>query len=435
MAQVIEMPKLSDTMEEGGIASWLKKEGDFVEEGEAFVEIETDKATMEYNSPLEGTLLKILVPAGKTTALNTPIAVIGEKGEKVDVAALTKGGATPAPAAKEAPKASPAPAAKPGPATTAKVASAPAVSKAPTPSSSPSGRLRASPLAKKVAQDKGVDLQQLQGSGPQGRVVIRDVEAFLQGGGKTAAPAPAVARAPSPVFTAGVDQDIPVTMMRKTIAKRLLEGKNDAPHFYLTRSVNMTRLNEWRARINEESEKSKGALAKVSVNDLIILATAKALRRHPQVNSSWQGDVIKQWGNVNVAVAVALPQGLITPVIRHTDQLGLREIAVQSKELITRAKNGQLAPEDYTGGTFTISNLGMMGIESFTAIINPPQAAILAVGATIPTPWVDEKNQVVVQPRMTLTMSCDHRVVDGAVGAEFLQTLCSYLEDPLMMLS
>lgn len=433
MAQVIEMPKLSDTMEEGGIATWMKKEGDFIEEGEAFVEIETDKATMEYNSPFEGTLLKILVPAGKACALNTPIAVIGEKGEKVDVAALTKGGAAPAPApAKEAPKATAPAAQKSAPAPAAPAAVAPKVE-----AKAVGGRFRASPLAKKVAEDKGVDLQQIQGSGPQGRVVIRDVEAFLQGGGKAAAgaPAPAAMRAPAPVFTAGVDQDIPVTMMRKTIAKRLLEGKNEAPHFYLTRSVNMSRLNDWRTRINDEAEKSKGALAKVSVNDLIVLATAKALRRHPQVNSSWQGDVIKQFGNVNVAVAVALPQGLITPVIRHTDQLGLREIAIQSKELIARAKAGQLEPADYTGGTFTISNLGMMGIESFTAIINPPQAAILAVGATIPTPWVDDNNQVVVQPRMTLTMSCDHRVVDGAVGASFLQTLCGYLEDPLMMLS
>jgi pyruvate dehydrogenase E2 component (dihydrolipoamide acetyltransferase) len=429
MAEVIEMPKLSDTMEEGGIAAWLKKEGDFVKEGEAFVEIETDKATMEYNSPFEGTLLKILVPAGKACALNEPICVIGEKGENVDLGSLGGKGKAEAPKA-EAPKpAVPAPAAK---------APAPAAAKAaPAPAAPASGeRLRASPLAKKVAEEKQVDLSQIQGSGPNGRVVIRDVEQALAGGGaaaKAQAPAKEIGSLqPMPLPQFG-DQDIPVNMMRKTIAKRLLAGKNEAPHFYLTRSVNMSRLNAWRQRLNAEAEAQK--LQKVSVTDLLVLAVSRALMKHPEVNSSWQGDFIRRYGAAHIAVAVAIPDGLITPVVRNANHLGARDIARATKDLIDRAKTGGLKPDEYQNGTFSISNLGMMGIEHFTAIINPPQAAILAVGATIPTPWVNEAGAVEVQPRMTMTMSCDHRVVDGAVGAAFLQTLASYLEDPLLILS
>jgi pyruvate dehydrogenase E2 component (dihydrolipoamide acetyltransferase) len=220
-------------------------------------------------------------------------------------------------------------------------------------------------------------------------------------------------------------------MMRKTIAKRLLAGKNEAPHFYLTVSADMTRMNEWRARLNKDSEKTG---VKVSVNDLVIMAVSRALRKHPEINSSWQGESIIEFGNVHVAMAVALPTGLVTPVVRHTDQLSIKEIAQMSRDLALRAKDGKLGNEDYAGGTFTISNLGMFGIEEFTAIINPPQAAILAVGATIASPGVDSKGQLVVQPRMKMTMSCDHRVIDGAMGAQFLQTLVSYLEDPLNML-
>jgi pyruvate dehydrogenase E2 component (dihydrolipoamide acetyltransferase) len=428
MAEVIEMPKLSDTMEEGGIAAWLKKEGDFVKEGEAFVEIETDKATMEYNSPVEGTLLKILVPAGKASALNEPICVIGEKGESFDLGKAGGKGKAEAPKA-EAPR-------------TAAAAPAPAPAKAPAPAASAKAaapasneRLRASPLAKKVAEEKQVDLSQLQGSGPNGRVVIRDVEQALAGGAAPKAAAAAkeigpIQPIPLPQFG---DQDIPVNMMRKTIAKRLLAGKNDAPHFYLTRSVNMSRLNAWRQRLNAEAEAQKQP--KVSVNDLLVLAVSRALMKHPEVNSSWQGEFIRRYGAAHVAVAVAIPDGLITPVVRNANQLGARDIARVTKELIERAKSGGLKPDEYQGGTFSISNLGMMGIEHFTAIINPPQAAILAVGATIPTPWVNEAGAVEVQPRMTMTMSCDHRVVDGAVGATFLQTLASYLEDPLLILS
>ncbi len=415
MAEVIEMPKLSDTMEEGGIASWLKKEGDFIEEGEAFVEIETDKATMEYNSPVEGYLLKILVPAGKTTALNTPICIVGEKGEKVEgVPSTPKQAAAPAkqdkaPAAPEAAKTS-----------SVKVAD--------------SDRLRASPLAKKIAEEKNIDLRTIEGSGPAGRVVMRDLEGAAQ--------APAKAHATESVQTktvssaiataiAGEYEDLPVNMMRKTIAKRLLAAKNDAPHFYLTRSVQMKRLNEWREVLNKNADKD----TKVSINDLIVLAVSRALIKHPEVNSSWQGETIRRFKAAHVAVAVAIPDGLITPVVRNAHALGVRDIAKQTKDLISRTKAGKISPEEYQGGTFSISNLGMMGIEQFTAIINPPQAAILAVGATIKTPWVNAEGVLEIQDRMTMTMSCDHRVIDGAVGASFLQTLSSYLEDPLSILA
>lgn len=431
MATIIEMPKLSDTMEEGGIANWLKKEGDAVKEGEPLVEIETDKATQEYESPAEGVLLKIVVNPGKTVALRTPIAVIGEKGEKVDLAALG------APAAK-APKAEAKPAAKPAPTPATKPAAPTPAAKAThlsvakpvaAPVAAASGdRVRSSPLARKMAADAGLDLGQIQGSGPGGRIVQRDIEAAAAGGSAAASGGAAEARAPADA--SGDAVALPVSMMRKTIAKRLLAAKNDAPHFYLTISADMARAMEWRKRLNEDA-----TAAKVSVNDLVLLACGKALLRHPMVNSSWQGDVILQNRSVHVAMAVALPEGLVTPVIRNTDKIGLREIATQARELATRAKDGKLGNHDYTGGTFTVSNLGMFGIESFTAIINPPQAAILAVGATQAVPAVDAKGQLVVQQRMTMTLSCDHRVVDGATGAQFLQTLVKFLEDPMAMLA
>ncbi len=434
MARILPMPKLSDTMEEGAIATWAKKEGDKVQEGDLLAEIETDKATMEYESPEEGVLLKILVSPGNRANVGAPMAVFGEPGEKVDVEKLLKGSApaekvaAPAveaasvgPGSKAASSAKATPSALSSPATAAAPVAAPAAT---------DGRTKASPLARKVAQERGINLAQVQGTGPHGRVVVRDLE------GAAASTGGAQMRAPSAPFVGpvGEDQLAPTSMMRRTIAKRLHAAKNDAPHFYLKRSVNMARLNEWRERLNKDAGKNDGAV-KVSINDMIMLACAKALRQHPMVNSSWEVDNIRHFGHVSVAMAVALPQGLVTPVVRNTDQLGVREIARQTKDLATRARNGQLANEEFAGGTFTVSNLGMMGVEEFTAIINPPQAAILAVGATVPTPWVNEAGQVVVQPRMTLTMSCDHRVVDGMVGAEFLQTLVSYLEDPAMMLS
>lgn len=433
MASVIEMPKLSDTMEEGGIANWLKKEGDAVREGEPLVEIETDKATQEYESPMEGTILKLLVAPGKTVKLRMPIAIIGDKGEAYDLAALTGDGKAEkkapeakAPAAKPSEGAAPAKGNVPPPPARREAASAAA---APAPGSD-GGRIKSSPLARKVAEERGIDLSQVSGSGPAGRVVLRDLD--------QASAAPAAARssaAPLPAMASGgTDTTVPVSMMRKTIAKRLLAAKNDAPHFYLTVSANMQRANEWRERLNAEAAKSDGKIAKVSVNDVVILAAAKALRRHPIVNSSWQGESIIQLGAVHVAMAVALPEGLVTPVIRNADMIGLREIGRQAKDFAQRAKDGKLGNQDYQGGTFTISNLGMLGIEEFTAIINPPQAAILAVGATQLVPWVDQSTgAITAQARMKMTMSCDHRVVDGASGAQFLQTLVRYLEDPLQM--
>lgn len=424
MANIVEMPKLSDTMEEGAVASWLKKEGDTVEEGGSLCEIETDKATMEYQSPFGGVLLKIIAQPGKTMALNTPIAVIGKKGEAFDMNALMAAAAgskaAPAPGAQAAHAAKPAPVA---------AASKPASPVAPVAPASPvnTGRIKSSPLARRMAAASNVNLAGVAGSGPAGRIVMRDIEAAMAHGGASGSTNNGgfVPMAPRE------DQTIPVTLMRKTIAKRLLAGKNDAPHFYLTRSVNMGNMMQWRQMLNDAAGE-KGT--KVSVNDLVIFATSRALRHHPGINASWQGDNIVQFGAVHMCVAVALPTGLVTPVIRNADQMPVRDIAAASRSLAQRAKAGQLANEDYAGGTFTISNLGMFGIEEFTAIINPPQAAILAVGATIPTPAVDAKGNVVVEQRMKITMSCDHRVIDGVMGAEFLKTLAGFLEQPLMMM-
>ncbi|SMF83638.1 pyruvate dehydrogenase complex dihydrolipoamide acetyltransferase [Pseudobacteriovorax antillogorgiicola] len=433
MAEIIEMPKLSDTMEEGAIASWLKEEGDFIEEGEAFVEIETDKATMEYNSPEEGTLLKILVKGGEACELNAPICVIGEKGEDFDLDKLLakSGGSKSESKADESEKSD-------EKASSGDEGSAKQEASAPKSQSSGDGsRVKASPLAKKMAEDNNISLDQIDGSGPGGRIIQKDVEQAMQSGGGKPKPGDTVdVPKPIPLPQFG-DQDKPNSMMRKTIAKRLLAGKNDAPHFYLTRSVNMAKLLEWRKSLNAEVESYRGdnPPPKVSVNDLIVQACGKALMKHPEVNASWQGDFIRQFGSADISVAVAIPDGLITPVVRGAHILGARDIARQTKDLVGRAKSGGLKPEEYQGGTFSISNLGMMGIEEFTAIINPPQAAILAVGATIPTPWVGDSGEIEVQQRMKFTMSCDHRVIDGAVGAQFLQTLAAYLENPLMMLS
>ena len=419
MADVIGMPKLSDTMEEGVIARWLVKEGDKISEGGPLCEIETDKATMEYQSPNAGIILKLVATPGKTIALDAPIAVVGKKDEKFDLSALGSAAAPPKTAAVAAsgPISAPVVASASGP------VSAPVVAPASAPGSG-GGRTRSSPLARKMAASQGVDLSRLQGSGPGGRIVARDLSG--QSGAKTG---PAMHSMPA-MLRKGEDVTVPVSMMRKTIAKRLLSGKNDAPHFYLTVAADMGRMNSWRATLNKSA--GDGGI-KVSVNDLVILAVSRALLQHPGVNASWQGDTIVQYGNVHVAMAVALPTGLVTPVVRHADQLNVRQIAQTSRELALKAKAGQLQNEDYAGGTFTISNLGMFGIEEFTAIINPPQAAILAVGATLPTPAVDAQGNIVVQQRMKMTLSCDHRVVDGAMGAQFLQTLVQFLEEPLMM--
>jgi pyruvate dehydrogenase E2 component (dihydrolipoamide acetyltransferase) len=359
MAQIVVMPKLSDTMEEGAVASWLKKEGEAIEEGQDLVEIETDKATMAYSSPADGIVLKILVQPKKTVALGTALAVIGEKGESFDLAALTGGAGDKAqkkgePESKKAEpkKEEAAPAKSAAPAKNEKPAAAatPAPESKKTPSQQDaSGRVKASPLARKMAEDKGVNLGSVAGSGPNGRVIARDLENAASGGGGRSAPAQRG------------DHVVELSMMRKTIAKRLLAGKNEAPHFYLTVSVNMAEMNDWRARLNQNAEKTG---VKVSVNDLIIMSVAKALVLHPQVNASWQGETITEYGDVHVAMAVALPTGLVTPVIRHADQLGVRDIAKTSKEMAQRAKAGKLTTEEYTGGTFTQTSVCLVSKNS-----------------------------------------------------------------------
>lgn len=430
MAVVIEMPKLSDTMEEGGVAEWFKKEGEFVEEGDLLLSVETDKATMEYNSPEEGTLLKIVVQPGTTVRLRKPIAVLGEKGELPDYDVLLKDVSTASDRVDDgdSSKSSAEGSSPVEPAPVSVSASEDGVSdRAQIKSgvvSGSAGRVKASPLAKKLAAQKGLDLRMLSGTGPMGRIVQKDVE--------QAALAPISVGYGVPAYE---DKVIPNSMMRKTIAKRLLAGKNEAPHFYLTVSADMGAILDWRQNLNQDPGVLSGQLPKVSVNDLVILAVAHGLRRHPEVNASWSDNAITHHGRVDVCMAVALPTGLVTPVIRNADQLKVRTIAEQSKALAKKARDGLLTPEEYTGGTFTISNLGMTKVESFTAIINPPQACILAVGSTQTVPWVDEKEQLVVRKRMQMTLSCDHRVVDGMVGAKFLETLISYLENPLLMLS
>ncbi len=406
MATVMEMPKLSDTMKEGSIARWLKKEGEKVSAGAPVIEIETDKATMEYESPAGGILLKILVGDGGKCDLQAPIAIIGKADEKWEDALH-----------KYKEKKSPG---------NAVAATAPTKDINTSPSSSFSSNkeaqtqnnemIKASPLAKKIAQDKGIDLKSLQGSGPNGRIIQRDLE--------NVSTTPTVSNITS-YATAEVEK-IPLTNMRKTIARRLCESLSTAPHFYLTMSINMASLLNWRKETLTKLPEDQ----KFSVNDLIIFLTSRALKRHPQVNSSWKEEFIEQYRDVHMNVAVALPNGLMTPVIRHSDKLNLIQIAKESKRLVKLAKEGKLQPSDYAGGTFSISNLGMTGVEEFTAIINPPQAAILAVGSTFPTPVVKSNGEIGIEQRMKITLSCDHRVIDGAVGSEFLKTLKQYFEDP-----
>lgn len=405
MATIMEMPKLSDTMKEGSIARWLKKEGEKVTAGSPVIEIETDKATMEYESPAGGVLLKILVGDGQKCPLQDPIAVIGKADENWE-------------AALEAYRA------KKGGAKSSSSSVIPRLDRLGTRDDKKSqplasqGPIKASPLAKKIAEQKGINLSQVQGSGPHGRIIQRDLEGAAVGMPSMAPQGPEVVL-------------IPHTNMRKTIARRLAESVNNAPHFYLTISINMTNLLSWRKQALTQIKEEQ----KFSVNDVIIFLTARALKKHPQINSSWQDEHVAQYRDVHMSVAVALPNGLVTPVVRNADRLGIVQIAQETKRLIKIAKDGKLQPNDYAGGTFSISNLGMSGIEEFTAIINPPQAAILAVGSTVPTPVVLENGSLGVEQRMRVTLSCDHRVIDGALGAEFLKTLKGYFEYPMSALA
>ncbi len=419
-ATVIKMPKMSDTMEEGVIASWLKKVGDKVESGDILAEVETDKATMELESYEDGILLYTAVEAGKGVPVDGVIAVIGEKG--ADFESLVKAAGQP----KKEEKKEEAPASQTN-------TSAPASKPAATPASSPvapssnsNGRIKASPLAKKIAEEKGIDISAVSGSGDGGRIVKKDVENFTP----SAKPA-ASSSAPSITLPAVVGEERtneePLSQMRKAIARRLSESKFTAPHFYLTMEINMDKAMAARTSMNEVSP------VKLSFNDMVIKAAAAALRQHPDVNVSWAGDKLLKHQHINIGVAVAIPDGLIVPVVKFADSKTLSHISAEVKELAGKAKDKKLQPEEFSGGTFSISNLGMFGIEEFTAIINPPEACIMAVGGIKQTAVIKD-GQLAVGNVMKVTLSCDHRAVDGAVGAAFLKTFKDLLEDPVRIL-
>jgi pyruvate dehydrogenase E2 component (dihydrolipoamide acetyltransferase) len=418
MAIAVQLPALSPTMTEGKILKWLKKEGDKISSGTAIAECETDKSNLEIEAYDDGTLLKILVPEGSAAPVGSTIAWIGKPGEAIpDAAPVAKPAAAAAAPAPAAAASAPAPVA---------VAPAPVVkAAAPVAPAGGNGRVRASPLAKKIAASQGVDLATVQGSGPSGRIVKKDIEDALARGPS----APAAAKGPAIVRSApGVrvpPQNLPVTQMRKVIAQRLTEVKPGVPHFYLTIDVEMDQALKLR-------EEAKAQDLKISVNDIVVKATAVAVRRFPRINQVFAGDVIQQLTNVDVGVAVAIEDGLITPLVRDADQKGLAEIGAEVRELAERAKLKRLKPEEYTGGSITVSNLGMFGIDSFIAVLNPPQAAILAVGKVEPKVVVRD-GQMVIRQMMSITLSGDHRVIDGAVGAQYLQELRGLLEHPLRL--
>jgi pyruvate dehydrogenase E2 component (dihydrolipoamide acetyltransferase) len=425
----ILMPALSPTMTEGKLAKWHVKVGDAVKSGQVICEIETDKATMEVEAVDDGKIGQIVVPEGaEGVKVNAIIAVLLEEGETE----VPKGAIAPAPA----PASAPAPSAKPAPAPPSP-APKPTVAAAPQLAAASGGtRIFASPLAKRIAAEKGVNLAGIKGSGPNGRIVKADVEGAKPGAAPAAAPAgaqpskAAPAFTPQPIFTAPGDTRVPHTAIRKVIARRMLESKQTVPHFYLTVEFEIDALLAARQAINAVAEK-RGT--KVSVNDMVIKACAKALRDHPDCNASWTEDEMIQYGAVDISVAVATDRGLITPIVRNADMKGLAQIAAEMKDLAARAKIGKLKLDEFQGGGFTISNLGMFGIKDFAAIINPPQAMILAVGAGEER-VVARKGQMVIRNMMNCTLAVDHRVVDGALGALWLQTLRGYIEQPASML-
>jgi len=412
MASKVLMEALSPTMEEGRLVEWKKNEGDTVRVGEVIAEVETDKAVMELVARGEGVLLKQLYPAGSTVAVASLVGIIGQPDE--DISDLL--GDAPAKKSAAPPAEKPAaPAAAPAPASPAQPSSGPAAPPLPA----PVGRTKASPLARKVARERGLDLNAVTGSGPEGRIILRDLDAA----------APAVPAA-TPVAAGASYQDVPLTQIRKTIAKRLAQSLGPVPTFYLTTEVDMDRTWEAREALNAAGQRGGETGVKVSFNDIVMKATAAALKAHPACNAWWQDDRIRYWNDVHLSVAVAVEDGLITPVVRHADRKSLREISAEVKELAGRARERRLKPEEYTGGTFSVSNLGMFDIDHFTAIINPPEAGILAVGSIVEQAVV-RQGVVVPGRRMRMTMSCDHRVIDGATGAAFLRTLKGMLENPL----
>lgn len=419
-------------MEEGVIAELNIKQGDKLAAGDVIAEVETDKATMEWESFVDGTVLYLAVNSGDAVPVDGMVAILGKEGEDYKELLEAEKAAASAPKEEAAPEPE-APAAEPKPAPAAAPSPAPAPTPAPTPVAAPvaapvatNGRVKASPLAKKVAQDNNVDIAMIPGTGDEGRIIKKDVEAFIQSGGAVAAAVAPAMPLPTPVGEESF-HETPVSQMRKVIAKRLGESKFSAPHFYLTVEFDMDQAAEQRARMNEISP------VKISFNDMIIKAVAASLRRHPEVNSSWLGDRIRTNHHVHIGMAVAVDEGLLVPVIRFADTLSLSQIAALSKDFAGKAKSKKLTPDEMSGNTFSISNLGMMGIEEFTAVINPPDACILAIGNIREVPSVDG-DELVIKKVMKVTMSCDHRVVDGAVGARFLQTLRSYIEDPVTLL-
>jgi pyruvate dehydrogenase E2 component (dihydrolipoamide acetyltransferase) len=443
MSTKVVMEALSPTMEEGRLVEWKKQEGDAVAVGDVLAEVETDKAVMELVARAGGTLLKQLIPAGTTVPVSEQVALIGEPGEDAG-AAPTARPKKPVPKAATAEeqatqptpdrnRPSSMPAAPAAEAVTEGNGQQPAPrapAEAPR-AQQPGARIKASPLARRMAAERGIDLASVPGTGPEGRVIARDLKGAAVPAPATEAPgAAAPARSPVPPpprVPAGVPYaDVPLTPIRKTIARRLTQSIGPIPTFYLTTEVDMERSAEAR-----EALLAAGG-EKVSFNDIIIKATAMALKRHPECNAWWQDDHIRYWNEVHVSMAVAIEDGLITPVIRHTDLKSLREIAAESRDLAGRARERRLRPEEYTGGTFSISNLGMLDIDEFTAVINPPETGILAVGRMVQQPVVHD-GALAIRRRMRLTMSCDHRVIDGATGARFLQTLKGMLENPLAL--
>jgi pyruvate dehydrogenase E2 component (dihydrolipoamide acetyltransferase) len=420
MAEIVKMPKLSDTMTEGVVAKWHKKIGDKVKSGELLAEIETDKATMDFESFQDGVLLHIGVEEGKNAPVDSILAILGK--EKEDISGLLSGEAKPTENASEDKSASEAKSDKDKSVSSEKeaVKDVPQDKKEAT---SNDQRLKVSPLARKMAEEKGLDLNNVQGSGDGGRIVRRDIEGFSE--------SPSQAKSSTaPVFIpAGTEkfEDKPVSQMRKVIAKRLSESKFTAPHFYLTVEVDMDNAISSRAAMNAAGD------VKISYNDLVVKACAMALRKHPTINSAWMGDKIRTNAHIHIGIAISVEDGLLVPVVRFADQKGLHQISSEVKEFAVKAKNKKLQPADWEGNTFTISNLGMFDIDEFTAIINTPDACILAVGSIQEKPVV-KHGAVVPGNVMKITLSCDHRVVDGVAGAEFLKTVKTYLQNPVMML-
>jgi pyruvate dehydrogenase E2 component (dihydrolipoamide acetyltransferase) len=408
MATLVAMPKLSDTMTEGVILKWRYKEGDNVKQGETLVEIESDKADMELEAYDSGILRKIFVPEGGKATIGAPIAVIGEANEDISKL-LAQASTNPLPAKVErevdgAPKGT--------------TESPPSIATSPT-FAAIDERIKASPLAKRIALDRRVDLHLMRGTGPNGRIIKRDVEtdrAAISGAG------PAFS-----AITPGTTKDIPLSPIRKTIAIRMAQSKQQVPHFYLSIEADMDPAISFREQLNTRSE------SKISFTDILIKACAAVLMRHPHVNATYQGDTMRQFGYAHIAIAVALDDGLVTPVLRNCEQKGIPQINAELKDLVERARNRKLKPDEYQGGTFTISNLGMFGVEEFSAIVNPPEGAILAVGAIVEKPVV-KKGLIVIGRTMKLTLSSDHRIIDGAIAARFMQDLQNTMQNPMVLL-